>query len=407
MLMNDMQNYDQNILSLFDPLRTPMTPERDAASPDPSSDKENDSPSGPAGPMTMLFNRVYKHVPHPMVKIPMGQLIDYDSTVVAHQVGYMEDEEEDEEEGGMMLDGLVNDRENHWVAEDDEMEIQDENFDEDTIQIPISRRQPLADIQLDAVLASVPEPDPIPVAGSPDSSMWDEGDTTVPATTAAPVGAPLASVINSINFAGLSLHSTEPSHEEVGQGGWDCAGTPATPEITIVGPEFSHGSPTICTPQRLFGTRLSPSASSSSLATRRLSPTTSATDPRRTSVDLQSSFRLQLQNAEMSFDLLNDKISFLGHDSFWTGTDDSCIDFEKEEEAMMAIAEECEVHASPQRPGMFQPPVSSSSISSSSLRSSRFCSPECSSAVSGIFGLCSIAAICRAPSEPAVNASGY
>ena len=47
-------------------------------------------------------------------------------------------------------------------------------------------------------------------------------------------------------------------------------------------------------------------------------------DPRRTSVDLYSSFHLQMQSAEMSFDLLNDKISFLGgaQDSFWAGADD-------------------------------------------------------------------------------------
>ena len=47
-------------------------------------------------------------------------------------------------------------------------------------------------------------------------------------------------------------------------------------------------------------------------------------DPWRTSVGLYLSFHLQMQSAEMPFDLLNDKISFLGgvQDLFWAGTDD-------------------------------------------------------------------------------------
>ncbi|THH26660.1 hypothetical protein EUX98_g7524 [Antrodiella citrinella] len=300
-----MQNYNQSILSLFDPLRTPATPERDAASPD-LSDKENDA--------------------------------------VGHCWPDREEDDmdEDEEEGGMVLDGLEADAENgeyrRTVADDD----MDENADEDTIQIPVSRRQPLADIQLDSVLGSIPEPDPIPVEGSPDSSMWDAADTTIQAVSAAPAGAPLASIINAINFASLSLHSPDSSHEPStpdGQSGFDC---PAAPEINVVEADSSHGSPTAPTPRRLFGSHLSPSPSSSSFATRRLSPTTSATDPRRTSVDLQSSFHLQLQNAEMTFDLMNDKISFLGHDSFWVGNDEDSVDLKKEEQAMMAIAEEYE-----------------------------------------------------------------
>ncbi|KAJ2969291.1 hypothetical protein NUW54_g12999 [Trametes sanguinea] len=58
-------------------------------------------------------------------------------------------------------------------------------------------------------------------------------------------------------------------------------------------------------------------------------------DPRRTSVDLYSSFHLQMQSVDMSFDLLNDKISFLGNgqDSFWAGGesgDDTMFEFDEE-----------------------------------------------------------------------------
>lgn len=340
--MLDMQNPNQSILSLFDPLRISATPGRDATtSPEPSSDKENDGPVGSAGQVTVFFNRVYKRAPHHAVKTPKGKLIDYDATVFVSQNGQEEDEEENEDVGEMVLEGLDDDLENRsTVVADEDTQMQDESsVDEDTIQIPVSRRQPLADIQLDSVLGSVPEPDPMVVAGSPNSSMlWDDPNTLVPVVSAAPSGAPLASVINSINFASLSLHSPEPSRELFGRS----FGHSVTPQIAVTGPESSHTSPVSQTPQRLFGTHLSSSPSTSALVTRRLSPSTSATDPRRASVDLQSSFRLQLQNADMSFDLLNDKISFLGHDSFWTGADDDSVDYRKEEQMMMTIAEECE-----------------------------------------------------------------
>ncbi|KAH8092667.1 hypothetical protein BXZ70DRAFT_950847 [Cristinia sonorae] len=330
-----MQNANQSVLFLFDPLCDSSTPERHASSPDPSSDKENDTPPGQ---VTAFFNRVYKHNTPYNTRTPKGKLIDYDFTVMARQ---SEDEEDDMAEcdnGGMILDGLdaASDAENRLSGGDEEMENGEENAEEDTIQIPSTRRQPLADIHLESVLGFVPDPDPIPVEGSPDSSMWDEADTIMPSVTAAPANAPLANIINAINFAGLSIHSADPSDEQ------DSVGHAVAPAITVVPPEYSHTSPVACTPQRLFASHLAPSPSISSTATRRLAPTTSAADPRRTSVDLQSSFRLQLQNADMSFDLLNDKISFLGHDSFWAGTGDESIDFKKEEEAMMAIAEECE-----------------------------------------------------------------
>ncbi|TCD64015.1 hypothetical protein EIP91_004683 [Steccherinum ochraceum] len=347
MPMLDMQNPNQSILSLFDPLRNPATPGRDATtSPEPSSDKENDGPVGSAGQVTVFFNRVYKRAPHHSVKTPKGKLIDYDTTVFVSHSEPEDEEGDDEDMGEMILEGLDDDLENRsTVVEDEDTLMQDEkNVDEDTIQIPVSRRQPLADIQLDSVLGSVPEPEPVVVAGSPNSSMlWDEPNALVPAISAAPSGAPLASVINSINFASLSLHSPDSSRELFGHP----FGHPATPRIAVTEAESSHTSPVSQTPQRLFGTHLSSSPSTSTLVTRRLSPTTSATDPRRASVDLQSSFRLQLQNAEMSFDLLNDKISFLGHDSFWTGADDDSVDYKKEEQAMMAIAEECEAQSVP------------------------------------------------------------
>ena len=44
----------------------------------------------------------------------------------------------------------------------------------------------------------------------------------------------------------------------------------------------------------------------------------------------------------MSFDLLNDKISFLNEGPSWGGCEDDTFDFKKEEAKMLAIAEEYE-----------------------------------------------------------------
>ena len=44
----------------------------------------------------------------------------------------------------------------------------------------------------------------------------------------------------------------------------------------------------------------------------------------------------------MSFDLLNDKISFLNEGPSWGGGEDDTFDFKKEEAKMLAIAEEYE-----------------------------------------------------------------
>lgn len=72
-------------------------------------------------------------------------------------------------------------------------------------------------------------------------------------------------------------------------------------------------------------------------------------DPRRFSVDLHSSFSLQMQSSDMSFDLLNDKISILDHgqDSFWSGmgsedAEDDTMDLARVEMKMKVVAEKYE-----------------------------------------------------------------
>jgi hypothetical protein len=67
---------------------------------------------------------------------------------------------------------------------------------------------------------------------------------------------------------------------------------------------------------------------------RRMSPM----DPRRESVDLHASFVSQLQSADASFDLLNDRISFFGNDALLSFGDED-FDLKKEEENLDALAE--------------------------------------------------------------------
>ncbi len=63
-----------SILSLFDPLATPATPERELSSPDSASDKENDGP----GQVTIFFNRIYTKQQSSHASSPStGKLIDF------------------------------------------------------------------------------------------------------------------------------------------------------------------------------------------------------------------------------------------------------------------------------------------------------------------------------------------
>ena len=152
----------------------------------------------------------------------------------------------------------------------------------------------------------------------------------------APQTSPLADVVNSINFSSLSV-SEEPTptdrrpglHSQ-NYGAEDSENRRASspfPEINVCAPQTPTSEqynipedydekPAMMTVSHLRTT--------SSLT--QLSPD----DPRRTSVDLYSSFHLQLQSAEMSFDLLNDKISFFGHgqDSF-SFAGDVAMEFEE------------------------------------------------------------------------------
>ena len=198
-----------------------------------------------------------------------------------------------------------------------------------------------------------------PVFTAPTSVPPPCSDGSLQALFPAPQGSPLAEVINSINLAAMgvsddataapdaerayagsqALETTEPETETGMEARDDrlaspfpeiniCAPeTPVLAEFDLERPERESESAQDAAAPTTYGSTLRPPSTLTQL---------SPDDPRRASVDLYSSFHLQMQSAEMSFDLLNDKISFLGgaggQDSFWAAGDDADAMFEFDEE---------------------------------------------------------------------------
>ncbi|KAG1722213.1 uncharacterized protein EDB91DRAFT_1174989 [Suillus paluster] len=372
-----------SVLNLFDPLNA--TPRSEVTTPDSlsGSDKENAEPSHESYyesdklTMTAFFNRTYKtQNKHYSPVVLRTRLVDVGDVTIMDETADLlngltiEEEPEDDVDNVSLVD------ENMDLDEQDSLAtpmnspprhthsryIPTQTPSSEHTPTPHAQRTPLADISLDAT--PVPRKvvkAPLASLEAPDSGV-ERYSTPVTAVrsgyaTLAPAGSPLASVINAINFTDQNV----PSKEGIPQS--------ATPIIVVSGIE-SLGSST---------SQLSPSLSSALLththlsesmlpeSTVSLSPpskyqiqssplrdtlaapaarprprarahTTSspAFDPRRCSVDLHSSFNLQLQCPESSFDLMNDRISFFGGDTYTIDADD--FDMQAEEEMMEALA---------------------------------------------------------------------
>lgn len=329
---------------MFDPLNTPPeTPTREVHSPDSSSDKENDVPSTKPGQLTTFFNRVYTNPK--MVKAPRDKLIDLgDISGVATQ------------QATTMTTALI-------PTDDDEKRVQDQPAKDlmhsaDACTEGRNCRKPLADIKLEKTLPmdvrippTITEEESADYPTSPECrSTWSVGMTILAhsRTTAAPSGAPLADVINAINLGSLDIHAAPPSPPAVSL---EATAGIACPNITVMPPDSEPPTPVTAMPPNSYASPfLSPVAPPPvfSPPVRRQHVSTSPNDPRRASVDLQSSFRLQMQSSDLSFDLLNDRISFLsqGQDSFWTGPEeDDTMDLAKKMlvEKYASIKEEDEI----------------------------------------------------------------
>lgn len=287
----------ESVLSLFDPLVRPETPPRNTSSPEPASDKENDVQPGP---VTVFFNRIYKEIPaQKMSKTPKGKLIDFGERTPVPP---------------MHEDMLGVEDFDCFAEEEDEEGVPDS---------PGTSRRPLADIDLERIPHTLRRPSIVPEEQEDAQSVYNP-------VSSAPSGTPFADAINSINLSAMTLTDFQdppaassaftypnimvcpPEPEVIAES------TPARLESradTSCGSSFVLLSPTahISTP-----TDLPPGA------TRRTqtSSLTSSADPRRISVDLQSTFSLHMQSADMSFDLINDNISFLNaSNSSWTIVD--------------------------------------------------------------------------------------
>lgn len=337
-----MTNKPRNsVLYLFDPLESVTTPRRDG-SPDSisSSDKENDVQPGE---VTMFFNRIYTSHKNVAPKTPNGKLIDFGDTTTDDVWGL-------EEENAPSSAGVL-----------------------DTAKQPVettSDRIPLADIEIE-------EPtQPIHTEAAPATSPFGEEEDAAPlrSVSAAPTGAPLADVINSINLSAMDISGSEPPSPLANRSPLPPLKEEADADDSDAEDEdfeARHGEPedTVCIP--LLITVSSPTGTyeeSNSLTDMVLPPSSESPtdrlfassnvdvppptrrpllktrvandDPRRASVDLQASFSMQMQSAEMSFDLLNDRISFQAGDSMWVGGDDEdeAFDMAAEMKKMEAAA---------------------------------------------------------------------
>ncbi|KAA1477152.1 hypothetical protein DENSPDRAFT_573352 [Dentipellis sp. KUC8613] len=310
----------ESVLSLFDPLSSSngvATPRRDVHSPDSGSDKENSQPAASYtgdSPITLtkFFSRTYTRYKTLPAKLPKGGLIDFGDITITEDTDLENlDQELDQEQAREKKDEEEMPEDN---SEPDENENENENENTPPASAPAAKqatphRRPLADIAIE-------DDENTPIAVNRGLNFLKPQQDTIPAPvfsesqpTAAPVSSPLAAVINSINGTSSSTDDFSDS-------------TACTPRISIIPPEPSSPSPR--------GARARPANTTS----------TSSLDPRRTSVDLQSSFSMQLQCSDSSFDLLNDKISFAGHETFLGAMDD--FDVAAEEATMLALAQRLE-----------------------------------------------------------------
>lgn len=342
--MNSHRHRD-SILQLFDPLSWPETPPRNTSSPDCSSDKENDNPK--PGPVTEFFNRVYKT--SECAQLPPGKLIDFGDVSVTLDVADADTHDMEAEEDDAAEEELENSVE---TGQGDMRDL--------IALTPARQRAPLAEIKLERTPPTAVHLPPTinedseragssGTVGSSQEFVVVEGKpvTVAPAVSAAPYGTPLADVINSINLSafmplGGAASGEAPTEPCVAL--TDITDGPPCPNIAVFPPDEEQ--PAVADdPQPESSSHLSPTSFTRSVSgLRRQGVTTSTDDPRRVSVDLHSSFSLHMQSEEMSFDLLNDKISLFGQpqdssDSIWTGLqDDDTLDLSRECRALQDAA---------------------------------------------------------------------
>jgi len=372
-----------SVLNLFDPLNA--TPRREVKTPDSlsGSDKENAEPSHESYydsdklTMTAFFNRTYKtqskHYSPVVLKtrlIDVGDVTMMDETA-DHLAGLTvrEEPEDDIDNASLVNEHMDFDDQDPLATPTSSPPRQmipnlgnlAQSPDSSSAQTPnpYSLRTPLADISLDAT------PVPRKVAKlvlasqeTPNHSVerYSSPKTVTRAThvqaTLAPAGSPLASVINAINLTEKKLppegnllpppEVAKKEKESLCSSTAQLSTSPSAAPLTHVKvPELSQPASSAPIHEHQNYPSHSPDTSAAPVARprpRARAHTTSSPgfDPRRSSVDLHSSFNMQLQCPEASFDLLNDRISFFGGDTLMVDTED--FDLQAEEEIMEALA---------------------------------------------------------------------
>ncbi|KAG5654730.1 hypothetical protein H0H81_007486 [Sphagnurus paluster] len=335
----------ESILDLFDPLAS-QPPSRDAPSPD--SDKENSSPplSHDASMTAAFFKRTPKHASPVVLK---RRLIDVgDVTVDDPSMLAMLTEEEELDES--MCD------------------------DDDTLTLPtlpsktpariaiindahsstVTTRTPLGEISLEREITPMAQ---TKMYKRPPPTLHSTPSIIIPASTDV---SSIDSVINAVNASDASFASPGPANTSIHfsdpQPLHDLPGDTDMPQITIsAADELSESlsalhldpptktlsgdvsRPSVSSPLAQ-SSEASPSQLHPGLRPQRLSG--SPHRDNRLSIDLCSSFHLQMQSAEASFDLLNDKISFFSS----TGGMDSFLSSMEEDESFDMAVEEAKLH---------------------------------------------------------------
>ncbi|KAJ3917059.1 hypothetical protein F5877DRAFT_80306 [Lentinula edodes] len=274
-----------SVLAQFDPLLSETQPDYVSDSEDESDpDKENSVPELNELSMTAFFSHTYKREyaqPAALTK----RLVDIGDVTIADTV----DEEEETEESG-------DNGENAFFSLDTPKRS-------DTVRLPQNTsRSPLAEISLER---------------KPRQNVVHKKAMESPTQLPGDSISALTSLVDSVNLAGKTFGHI---HRHI-----------LPPRITVDNSDAENDIPATAAPFNLQTSTSSLQDASEAATVSLLAPPSPATTPvsrasNRISLDLHSSFNLQLQS-ETSFDLLNDRISFFdaqgkGMSSFLNELDD-------------------------------------------------------------------------------------
>ncbi|KAH6916909.1 hypothetical protein BKA70DRAFT_1417694 [Coprinopsis sp. MPI-PUGE-AT-0042] len=314
-----------SILSLFDPLTQvtePSTPPRNNESPVFDSDKENDGPQHRTDlTLTTFFNKTYKPN-HPLPKHLTRRLVDVGDVTVqdVDPVGPDSDDDEDNEAFEAALKEFDDDEGDtltfrqiavaatpKWNAETPKASGS-ERFNKFASESPSGApRTPLGDLPIEEETTPVLRHHPMKrqTVTSPSKLSYVHIVVTEPE---AEEDEPDTPVFANPSFGAaelqMKLTSTQPAPLATSQSSLNLSTLPNSADSLIA--ERSD----LSISSSSFGSDFVTSTPSLEVPLRRRTPTSASSDDRnRYSCDLQSSFQMQINDSDASFDLLNDKIS--------------------------------------------------------------------------------------------------